>query len=137
MINLYARNEYRVANRAVMLHFGWAGDDTCGMFSIPSCIDKRELKVIASCGGDWEHVSVSRTNRCSNWYEMAQIKRLFFHDEEVVMQLHVPSSEHVSDHDNCLHLWRPTSATIPVPPKWMVGGMSKAEAIKEAAKVMP
>jgi hypothetical protein len=61
---------------------------------------------------------------------MECVKRLFFSDEETAMQLHVPSTEHISTHPWCLHLWRPQHAEIPRPPFAMVGvpGMTEAQA---------
>lgn len=53
-----------------------------------------------------------------------------------VVEYHVPRSEHVSIHDNCLHLWRPTQVDVPRPPKWMVGGVSKEEAERLASEAM-
>jgi hypothetical protein len=38
---------------------------------------------------------------------MDAIKRLFFHDTETVMQLHVARTSHINLHPFCLHLWRP------------------------------
>jgi hypothetical protein len=78
------------------------------------------MRVIASADEGWDHVSVSRANRCPNWQEMEHVKRLFFKDDETAMQLHVPPSDHISVHPNCLHLWRCQSQPIPMPPKWMV-----------------
>lgn len=79
------------------------------------------LKVIASCGFGWEHVSVSLPNRTPTWDEMEFVRELFWQDDETVMQLSVPRSEHISLHRYCLHLWRPTDVAVPVPPAWMVG----------------
>jgi len=81
----------------------------------------RDLLVIASAGDsslgvEWEHVSVSLHNRCPNWLEMDFVKRLFWDDEEAVMQLHPPRSQWVNNHPHCLHLWRPLKAEIPLPP---------------------
>lgn len=101
--------------------YGWAGDGTCGSFMIPSCTDRKSLKVIASSGFGWEHVSVSREKRIPNWLEMCQIKDLFFDDEEAVMQLHPPKSQYVNYHPNCLHLWKPTDQEIPLPDTMMIG----------------
>jgi hypothetical protein len=83
---------------------------------VPSPIDKAELHVVASAGEGWDHVSVSRANRCPNWPEMEHVKRLFFKDDETAMQLHVPPSEHISHCGTCLHLWRPHDVEIPRPP---------------------
>ena len=130
MRNLNLLNKYRVTSGPVISYYGHAGDDTCGAFSIPSPIDGGAVMVIASSDGGWDHVSVSRRNRCPNWPEMAYIKKLFFRDDETAMELHVPASDHISDHDNCLHLWRPQEVEIPRPPSWMVGGCSEDEAEK-------
>lgn len=100
---------------------GWAGDETCGMFTVPSPTDGRDLKVIAASGEGWDHVSVSRPTRCPNWPEMEHVKRLFFLDDETAMQLHVPTSQHISIHPYCLHIWRPHEGSIPLPPAYMVG----------------
>lgn len=92
------------------------------------------MTVVASSDMGWDHVSVSRTNRCPNWIEMDFIKRMFFDDNEVCMQLHVASADHISDHPYCLHIWRPKTHSIPMPPSWMVGGCSFDEAVKQAEK---
>lgn len=120
MRNLRLLDAFRQTGAATA-HWGWGGDESCGMFVIPSEIDKAPMMVVASVGNGWDHVSVSRRNRCPNWTEMEQVKHLFFRDEEVAMQLHVPKSDHISFHPYCLHLWRPLDAEIPRPPAWMVG----------------
>jgi hypothetical protein len=68
-----------------------------------------KIRCQASCGGGWDHVSVSCATRCPTWEEMAWVKEKFFCDNEAVMQLHVPKSEHINNHPYCLHLWRPQS----------------------------
>lgn len=80
-----------------------------------------KLGIIASCGADWDHVSVSLPNRCPNWPEMCAVKDAFFFPSETVMQLHVPPQDHINNHPYCLHLWRPQSAEIPRPPGFLVG----------------
>jgi len=117
MRNLRALDDYRIDVTAT---YGWNGDATCGAFELPSPIDGQTLTVVASSGNGWDHVSVSRTNRCPNWPEMEFIKRRFFRDEETVIQLHVPVSDHINAHPYCLHLWRPQQVEIPRPPGWMV-----------------
>ena len=118
MRNLRELDSYRVSS---MRSHGWNGDDTCGAFCLPSPIDGQPLNIIASSSDGWDHVSVSRSNRCPNWPEMDFIRRRFFHDEETVMQLHPPVSEHINVHPYCLHLWRPQHGVIPRPPSLMVG----------------
>lgn len=121
MRNLNELNRYRFV--AAELQFsGRRGDHLAGIFTVPSPIDKQDLCVIAASGEGWEHVSVSRSSRCPNWPEMERIKRMFFHDDEVCMQLHVATAEHISFHPYCLHIWRPIDGReIPLPPSWMVG----------------
>lgn len=100
----------------------------CGAFLIPGPMG-RMLTVIASSGDKelgvaWEHVSVSLPTRCPNWIEMCYVKDLFWDTEETVMQLHPPKSQWVNNHPNCLHLWRPLNAEIPMPPSFTVGDKS-------------
>jgi len=99
---------------------GWNGDETCGCFAVPSPIDRQPLLIQASCDGEWDHVSVSRKNRIPNWIEMEHIRKLFFRENEVVMQLHLPTADHINIVANCLHLWRPQRVAIPLPPKEFV-----------------
>lgn len=85
-----------------------------------------QLRVIASSGRDWsevgldgepfEHVSVSLPHRTPTWAEMDLVRRMFWLDDETVMQLHVPRSQHVNIYPHCLHLWRPLKSPIPCPP---------------------
>lgn len=81
----------------------------------------KDLRVIASTGEGWDHVSVSLPNRAPHWKEMAFIKDQFFDAEETVIQYHPPKSEYVNNHPNCLHLWRPQEHAIPLPPSILVG----------------
>lgn len=92
-----------------------------GAYALRSPLDQKALLVIASWGAGWDHVSVSRSNRCPNWNEMASVKRIFFRDDETVMQLHVPDGEHINCHPYALHLWRPQHGDIPRPPSILVG----------------
>lgn len=107
MRNLRLLDSFRCTDDRVRRYYGGIGDDTCGVFDVPSPIDGNVMRVIASSGGGWEHVSVSRKNRCPNWPEMSRIRDLFFRDDETVVEYHVPKSDHISVHDYCLHLWRP------------------------------
>lgn len=121
MRNLNELDKYRVRTKQVALHYGHFGDDTCGVFAIKSERNGQELFIIASAGEGWDHVSVSKHKKTPSWAEMEQVKRLFFLDDEVAFQLHVPPSKHISIHDNCLHIWRPHGVAIPMPPSRMVG----------------
>ena len=79
-------------------------------------MDGALLLVIASNDAGWDHVSVSRRNRCPNWTEMEHVAGLFFRDDEVAMQLHLPRTDHINVHPHCLHWWRPHDQPIPRPP---------------------
>jgi hypothetical protein len=94
------------------------GDDF-GVFVIPYPPTGVKLRVLASSGDKlipWEHVSVSLSNRCPNWPEMSYVKKVFWDENETVMQLHVPEKEHINCHPYCLHLWKPIDQEIPRPP---------------------
>lgn len=105
------------------------GSEGFGAFFIRAKANQDTLKIIASDGRDddgslytpWEHVSVSHPRRCPTWPEMCAIKNLFFEPEEVVMQLHPAASEYVNNCRFCLHLWRPTQASVPLPDPILVG----------------
>ena len=119
MVNLHFHrvDRWRDRSEACRSFYGGIGDETCGCFVVPSPIDGAGLRIVASQGMGWDHVSVSRKNRCPNWTEMEFIKRLFFAPHEICMQLHVAESEHLSLHPYCLHIWRPNDGTtIPLPP---------------------
>jgi hypothetical protein len=122
MRNLRKLDHYRCMDPWVLKHYGFFGDDTCGVFMVPSPIDAAPMCVIAAVGMGWDHVSVSRPNRCPNWPEMSYVNRAFFLEDEVAMELHVAESEHINVHEHCLHLWRPIDGrVIPMPPSIMVG----------------
>lgn len=120
MKNLHLLDKYRHIETELKIA-GAVGDDRGGFFHVPSPIDGQTIRVMASAGDGWDHVSVSRISRCPNWPEMEHIKGIFFKDNETAMQLHVPSADHVNYHPYCLHLWRPLDQEIPRPPSIMVG----------------
>lgn len=74
------------------------------------------FQVIASNGGGWDHVSVSRRDRCPTWTEMDYIKRMFWGPDDVVIQIHPADKDYINNHEYCLHLWRPQFEDIPIPP---------------------
>lgn len=89
-----------------------------GAFELPH--KGRTLRIIASFGDGWDHVSVSLEDRCPTWEEMEFVKRTFFRNTETAMQLHVPPTDHINIHPCVLHLWRPQRVKIPKPPKEFV-----------------
>ena len=113
-----------------------AGEDGgCATAYLASTKNRKTAAVIFSNGGGWEHVSVSFNHRCPTWEEMCEIKNMFFHPHEVVVQYHPAESEYVNTHPYCLHLWRPLEQDMPTPPAWMVGvkkGQTVADTFKEA-----
>lgn len=82
-----------------------------------------KIKVIASDGEGWKHVSVSieKSMQPPNWKMMCAVKDLFWDDEDVVVQYHPKKSEYINNHAGCLHLWQPLNQSIPTPPKIFVG----------------
>lgn len=115
MRNLNYLNDKRVD----IYNDGNLGDEHNGAFKINYM--GSYYFVIASNGNGWEHVSVSHNQRIPSWEVMCKVKDMFFHDEEVVMQLHPKKSEYINLHKNCLHLWRPLDHEILTPPSCMVG----------------
>ncbi|MFW8567043.1 DUF7694 domain-containing protein [Orrella sp. 11846] len=113
-------NQYRIRDPK----FGWlATDDSAGnngAFVIPLPRGQR-LNVIASSDSEWEHVSVSRKDRCPTWEEMCKVKELFWCPEDCVIQFHPANSDYVNVHEYCLHMWRPVRESFPIPEFWRVG----------------
>jgi len=95
-----------------------AEDGGYGMIWLPGT--KQPAMVVFSWGGGWDHVSVSYRDRCCTWEEMCIIKRMFFRDDECVVQYHPPKEDYVNNHPFCLHLWRPQHQEILMPPKEFV-----------------
>lgn len=108
--------EWEVYRRESPHAAGEMGDACNGFLVVPQA----GLVVVFSNGEGWEHVSASFGHRCPTWEEMDAIKRRFWQPDDVVIQIHPAESDHVNCHPYCLHLWRPTEATLPTPPKWMV-----------------
>lgn len=94
-----------------------------GMFRFmgPNIRERVPLRVIASDGLGWEHVSVSLPHRCPTWNEMCFVKSKFWDASDCVMQLHPSEQDWVNNHSFCLHLWQPISIEIPRPPDYLVG----------------
>lgn len=95
-------------------------DELGGAYVLDSPVNGEFIRIIASIGEGWDHVSVSLVNRCPTWEEMEHVKRTFFRDNETAFQLHVPPSDHINNHPYVLHLWRPQRSKIPMPPKEFV-----------------
>lgn len=111
-------NQYRNVEAELRI-YGETGNDFGGIFEV-KYQKVRTLNVIASNNDGWDHVSVSYSLRPPSWSEMEYIKRMFFYDHEVAMQLHVSTKDHINIHHNVLHIWRPHNIEIPLPPKIMV-----------------
>jgi hypothetical protein len=120
MRDLNTLNTFRLTGPGIVAQYGSTGDSSCGAFMLTSHVDSGQLFIIASNADGWDHLSVSRRKRCPNWLEMEQVKRMFFRENEIAMQLHVPPEDHIDVHPYCLHLWRPHHVEIPLPPKGMV-----------------
>ena len=114
MRNLKLLNKYRIEHPIC----GW-GDDKDGAFQIPNF--QGSLRVIASTGLGWDHVSVSLELRCPTWDEMKKIKEMFFLDEEEAYQIFAAKKDYVNCHPYCLHWWRPQNGETLKPPKEMIG----------------
>lgn len=94
-----------------------------GAFQFRVAGENRTLRVIASDGMDWQHVSVSfgAVRGTPSWEVMCKVKELFWEPEDWVVQFHPAESEYVNMHHGCLHLWRCLNAEQPKPNSIMVG----------------
>jgi hypothetical protein len=99
-----------------------------GVFIIPHPkIKDYVFAVLASDGMGWEHVSVHlqakhrSVDRCPTWAEMCFVKDTFWSEGDPCVQFHPARKDYVNNHPTTLHLWRPTSQVLPVPPSYLVG----------------
>ena len=90
-------------------------DEQGGAFEVT--VPGAKLRVIASTGLGWDHVSVSLKDRCPDWAEMERVKRIFFKDDEIAYQFHMPPSDHINIHPYTLHIWRCQDLEMPTPPR--------------------
>lgn len=127
MIDLRLLDGWRNAEWEAMISAGERFNHRdAGAFVIPSPVDQLPLHCIVSAarggGPPWDHVSVSRGDRCPDWTEMDYLARIFLLPHEVGLQFHVPVDDHVNHHPTCLHIWRYAGMSkIPRPPSIMVG----------------
>ena len=121
MKDLNRLNPYRQTADELRL-YGTIGNAGNGIFKV--FVKGKSFICIASNGGGWDHVSISpgsnRKNGCPTWDEMCAIKDMFFEPEEVAVQYHPSKSQYVNISPNCLHLWRPNTAPMIMPPKGFV-----------------
>lgn len=100
----------------------WASNpgDTFGAFRLRIPRSGRVFFCIVGDGLGWDHVSVSLPDRPPTWDEMCAIKRLFFRDDEWVVQYHPAKADYINHHHHVLHMWRPHDVELPKPPAVMV-----------------
>lgn len=95
-----------------------------GNFSV-AIKNKVTAHCISSDGLGWEHVSVHivdrRIKRIPTWEEMCYIKKIFWEDEDWVVQFHPAKSEYVNNDEFVLHLWKLKNEEFPTPPSFLVG----------------
>lgn len=85
-------------------------DGNVGAFVLPAEGKKAgsHLFAIASDAHGWEHVMVAvmRDNRYPTWPEMNYVRKLFWGEQDCVLQYHVPAAEKGNNLPHYLHLWR-------------------------------
>lgn len=118
MRNLNELHEFRRIDWELRAH-GIVGDAFGGCFCVP--YEGVELRVIASAGGGWDHISISLEYRCPTWEEMEHVRKLFALPHEVWQQFGLPETDHINCHPFCLHWWRPMHRTVKLPPPVFVG----------------
>lgn len=65
-----------------------------------------KVSVQSTAGHGWLHVSVAHTDRMPTYSLVAKVRRAFFLDEALVVQVSPPVAEHVDIHPYMLHLWQ-------------------------------
>lgn len=81
--------------------------------------DKPPKQMVIFSGGyrdeaSWLHVSTSWANRLPTWEELREVRKTFFDDTLVAVQVFPPKAEYVNVHPYCLHLYaRVDARTVP------------------------
>lgn len=109
---------YRIATEYAKEQIGKYYDRNNAVMQIPCGVFM--LRVIASIGDGWDHVSVSLASRTPTWAELEFVRKMLFKPHEIVVQFHVPSDKHINIHPNCLHLWREHGQKVRLPPSYLV-----------------
>ena len=92
--------------------------DRFGAFVIRNLKGQQFRLIAVENGIGWDHVSVTMAaSRTPTWDEMVWVKRLFFGDDETVIQFHPAAGDYINLHTRCLHLWRRCDGDFPMPPK--------------------
>jgi len=70
---------------------------------------KRKLRVMAGVeengGQRWLHVSMSHPKRMPTYDDMCYLKKFWFGEEALAVEIHAPKSQHINHHPTCRHLW--------------------------------
>lgn len=85
------------------------------------------LNFIFSYQLGWEHLSVSMPNKTPSWEQMCIMKDIFWDEDEACVQFHPKKEDYVNMHSHCLHIWKPISESLPLPPSILVGFKSEEE----------
>ena len=93
-------------------NFGWFVIRRTGAPTLNICA----IEADPENGNDWDHVSVS-SKTIPTWTDMDMVKKLFWSDDDTVVQFHVPSNDHINVAKTCLHLWCYRGGELPRPPK--------------------
>jgi hypothetical protein len=101
--------------------FSSEADGYNGLFVVPDCSDDgAPLRVIASTGFGWDHVSVLHPFREPSNREMSRVKDLFFWWDENVIEFHDYPPVEWDIHENVTgkarHMWSPQGVGLPRPP---------------------
>jgi hypothetical protein len=62
--------------------------------------------------GEYEHLSISHTERYPTWDELMHLRAVFFKDDAEVFQVMPPCDEYVNVDRHCFHLWHKRSGMI-------------------------
>lgn len=96
-----------------------------GFYNLPGPCGKDLFVICGEAYKRWEHVSVSVKNRTPNWMEMDHVKKIFWDDEETVIQFHPRESAKINYHPFCLHLWKIEGMEFSLPPPETIAPMRR------------
>ena len=105
-------------------------------FLIPTVTEIATISAINFRDDDFEHVLLNPKNRLPTYEEMANLKDIFWDQNEVTMQVHPAKSQYVNIEKYALHLWRHRGMSA-TPERKLVQRIQKAYADAKSSYYPP
>lgn len=118
------RNKYEILNdRRVLKVYKDVDNGIISKLKLEVRSNKASDKCLVqlTCINNWEHLSVSHSNKIPSWLCMEEMKEMFFEDDEECFQFHPKMDNYINNNEYTLHIWRRKDGKMETPPHILVG----------------